>query len=1138
MGDFHQLALQFVLTDDKDAHAQIADKAATLIKTSPTNTHPVVRWVESIRPWMPGQEDSEMGDGEGSKGDIIARARALEFLSSTLERLAKDALVATQIRSLIAFFGAMFSVDHKAGILASAKSLTTISSMKLFPPPAATTSSKVCAMGADFTKQVAETRLAIFSLFQRLVSDPRVTRDLKQRHGDCDFVIFAAFSAYFPISLRTSRHPSGITPADLKVALRACFAAHDRVVPHSIPYLIQKLNQGDGVTVDVKLDILRTVKECVVRCKDPAASVEPYVAKIWNCLKYEVRNGEVTESINTTLECTDDLSNPTFAENAGKLLVCAASASPGAFVLILAPTVKHAVEDLRHARARDHKRDLLALLNAVLEVRSLMVGGAMELTPEDREAMKATEPILHSLYDDAYKPNLHADAVVSKKAVEGMGLLASQSSVVSSLPDAPLLSEEAGDAIASTLVDLLTDRVSDVADEVVLALQKIVMVRPEVLDAILRRVVEVTKSLGDGATTTTIDDNHDDDDSVDYLVQLTSRLAFIACSELPKKPESAFVYFSKLASHLLSCLDDAVAASDTVSRTWSVYPAALQSAMRYFREALDARLDVDVAALEFDASVTADGWAEQDFEEAGGAAAAAAPEELYNRFFLISLQLARRLYRQSTRLVDAEEGGPGVRLVLEEKLTKKGAVGRAQYLYLVSSIATLTIGQMSEAQQSRLRLHEDAVTLFRGRDRVGGAEGTEYRDVALVPVQDVAVYAQGDVENLPPQSAREQRFPLALSPGILQPLYPKVAELLFERGFGHEFLTSKLLASSSPVHDPYLGHLLLILANKHKVEGIPKVLALLEHQLAAIASGGPLLGSSDSTSTATPARVKLVKDAYAVVAGILRRYTGTSLKSVFPHLLEGPANEELGQFVAREFDALFRPHPSLAKEFHAVVKPLWSQKAYYQLVKPLLPRAWPRKNPGAAAAVGSGSPSSSSSSELICANYSIAVLSAVRHLDFSVYQDDAAPLIRLILCALRSLPDGSADVETALRALETVVRESSPTTLEPFLKSLLDACTAVVAGSGPRAADLPWMPEGYSSSSFSSSTSSEALATAARCRNLAVRLLGYLPGRFDNRRLLASAPRMERLLSVACGDRVREVRKTALAARLAWAKIE
>ena len=187
----------------------------------------------------------------------------------------------------------MFSVDHKAGILPSAQALTTISSMRAFRAQHGhEIIGNVCAMGDDFPKQVSETRLAIFDLFYQLVTDPKVSDDLRQRHADCDFVvqmlnlfgserdpknlirwfsilevfltkyepsvestekIFMAYSAYFPISLRTSKHPSGITPDDLKLSLRGCFAADDRVSSHAIPFLIQKLNQGEGVSVDVKV---------------------------------------------------------------------------------------------------------------------------------------------------------------------------------------------------------------------------------------------------------------------------------------------------------------------------------------------------------------------------------------------------------------------------------------------------------------------------------------------------------------------------------------------------------------------------------------------------------------------------------------------------------------------------------------------------------------------------------------------------------------------------------------------------------------------------------------------------------------------------------------------------------------------
>jgi DNA repair/transcription protein MET18/MMS19 len=241
---------------------------------------------------------------------------ALKFLASTLKVLDKHVLVPSHskewstspfsgscaaltrttpslVKLLVTFFGAMFSVDHKAGILPSTEALAIICSMKAFPAHNGhDIIMSVCAMGDDFQKQVVATRLAIIALFHQLVSDPKVRNDLRKRHSDYDFIkqmldllgnerdpqnlirwfsvlevflqeyapppelkekIFTAYSVYFPISLRTSKHPSGITPEDLKLALRRCFAADESVAAHVIPFLVQKLNQGEGVSVDVKV---------------------------------------------------------------------------------------------------------------------------------------------------------------------------------------------------------------------------------------------------------------------------------------------------------------------------------------------------------------------------------------------------------------------------------------------------------------------------------------------------------------------------------------------------------------------------------------------------------------------------------------------------------------------------------------------------------------------------------------------------------------------------------------------------------------------------------------------------------------------------------------------------------------------
>lgn len=188
----------------------------------------------------------------------------------------------------------MFSYDHKAGITASAKALRQLYSMKNFKPNMGIKILEdVCKIKEDFRLQIAVTRLEIYELFLSLVQDSAVSSELKHKYGSsCGFVVdllqvcqserdprnlmvwfkilallvkdydpsaevteelFKVFSAYFPISLRSSATPIGITAEDLKEAVRGCFSAHQRVADLAFPFLIQKLDQGDAVTVAVKV---------------------------------------------------------------------------------------------------------------------------------------------------------------------------------------------------------------------------------------------------------------------------------------------------------------------------------------------------------------------------------------------------------------------------------------------------------------------------------------------------------------------------------------------------------------------------------------------------------------------------------------------------------------------------------------------------------------------------------------------------------------------------------------------------------------------------------------------------------------------------------------------------------------------
>ncbi|RYP91398.1 hypothetical protein DL770_002443 [Monosporascus sp. CRB-9-2] len=416
---FGDLALQYVLSDEPEQAKSAAETAASMIEASANNRVLVGQWVSSINRWMPSGnpgEDGLVGNGDGQDDDFISRAKALDFLASTLGALKRDTLKADQVQLLINFFCSLFSSDHKAGITASAKALQQLTSMKMFKPP----------MGNDIIEGV----------FLGLLQDPSVSNDLEYQHGStCGFMtglldlcrnerdpnnlmtwfdtlktflqtfspspevtseVFKIFSAYFPISLRASATPSGITADDLKGAVRACFSAHHRLAGQAIPFLLGKLDQGDAVTVSVKVDILQTLDACLNQYTHPKQSVAPYADQIWSSLKYEVRNGEVSDTVEATLktissltrrldeddlrsffnnawrDIAEDISSPTYAAQAGRLLVGIVGASVKSFSMIT-PALSHVQTTIKTSKSATHRRDLLALLNSILLVRSHLV---------------------------------------------------------------------------------------------------------------------------------------------------------------------------------------------------------------------------------------------------------------------------------------------------------------------------------------------------------------------------------------------------------------------------------------------------------------------------------------------------------------------------------------------------------------------------------------------------------------------------------------------------------------------------------------------------------------------------------------------------------------------------------------------
>lgn len=148
-------------------------------------------------------------------------------------------------------------------------------------------------MGDNFKLQDVETRACTYRLILKIISRPDIANELEYQHGalasfmtnlmtlagserdptclhvwfeilrvflanyqpseDLAKNVFEQFSGYFPISLKTNPHPSGLTTDDMKEALRKCFSAHYRIAGLTIPFLLKRLNDGDGVRVNIKV---------------------------------------------------------------------------------------------------------------------------------------------------------------------------------------------------------------------------------------------------------------------------------------------------------------------------------------------------------------------------------------------------------------------------------------------------------------------------------------------------------------------------------------------------------------------------------------------------------------------------------------------------------------------------------------------------------------------------------------------------------------------------------------------------------------------------------------------------------------------------------------------------------------------
>ncbi|KAF4965231.1 hypothetical protein FSARC_6950 [Fusarium sarcochroum] len=1128
MADFRQWALEFVLADDEGQQTKIAQKAANEIQTATANTNPVARWVEAVQPWMPGGGD----EAENETPDWTARAKALEFLSRTLDFVSKDVLKPSQVKLLVSFFGAMFEVDHKAGIMPSATALSRIVAMKSFQRHMGhDIIQKVCSLKDDFPRQVSKTRREIYELIRLLMTTPGVSSDLQNTHGssagfmidliqlcrserdpECLMVwfdilrlfmseytvsqdvleeVYGVYKPYFPISLPRASQVS-ITPEDLKLQLRKCFSATRLLADKVFTFLLGKLDQGDAVTVNVKVDILKTMQACLNEYSHPQQSIAPYANKIWSSLKYEVRNGEIEDTIWGTLEvlksltqrltgdnlrdytlsvtrdCVPDLATTMYAAPSGRLMVSVLSSKPSAFVLMAAPVLSHIKENLRHPKAPVHSQDLLKVLHVMLETRLLLVDS--DMSAEERENFAAIDSFFKPLYEDVYKNTVNLgskpdssydDIKIATQAVQGAGALVGQrpsksKDVSNNGPSATferLLPEGTCSEICESLFAVLkksgpgyprSPGGDELINDAAKALQRAIRLFPRGFNALVDESLNIARSSRQNAGA---------EEAAETVTTLGSLVAFVGSSELPPTPRDGFDHFVYSVRAFLSELFDGLEAKSD-PQIWCALTATVQSIIRHFNDAClaknpDKDLPIEGEPLQRISSTYTDlnklggeKPAEPSLQYHGQVSQSASVAEIRNEFLLVTLFIANQLYRRATKVIETHPQTGKQALSLSDDFANVDQVSGHQYLHLISSLGGFVIHEFSESQQTSLKAETFAINLFRD-------------DSITLPQKVSEEQLSGQVEQLESGSSWSwlaSEAPNVLSLGILQALQPSAVARLFDSGVAQELILSGFAADTN-FSRPVTLSILTVLANKYKIETLPSLITTLEQRTASLLT--------ESSSESETPRLEQLTSIYALVAGMVRRYSGKEAKALLDVVKESPKDPKLGPELARRLEMVVAPQQPLTKENYAIVKPLWTQKVYFQLVSPMLQAAT-----GKDADV---------QDQQVKASYSTAVLLMVKHMSFAIYEADADSIVRISIAIAQNSGIGP-ETKAALDVLKNTLTETAEKG-KGHIRSIIKICSSI-----------------FSHKPTSAATD---LETEGACGKLALEIVGGLPQGID-----------------------------------------
>ncbi|KAI1776726.1 Dos2-interacting transcription regulator of RNA-Pol-II-domain-containing protein [Hypoxylon cercidicola] len=1186
---FEDLALQYVLSDENDKQQAISEKAATAIVESTNSRIAVGQWVASINRWIQPGDDS--GDD-----NFITRATALDFLASTLGVLRQRnvSLRADQVKLLVTFFGSLFSSDHRAGVTASTKALRHLVSMQTFEATLGDDIiANICKLGEDFKLQTPATRLELYELFIGFLQDPAVANDLEYRHGNtCGFMtnlldlcknerdpqnlmkwfeilktflqnfspsedvtseVFKAFSAYFPISLRASATPSGITADDLKNAVRSCFAAHYRVASHAIPYLINKLDQGDAVTVAVKVDILQTLDACLLQYEHPKQSVVPFANQIWSSLKYEVRNGEVPDTVKATLkvirslttrlddnelrsflvdswrDLVEDLSSPSYTTQAGRLLVAIAGATVEAFMTITPQAIPHIQTTLKHTQSGSHKQELVALLNSILSVRSHLVDISKENASVDKSSGLLKDELFgDSIFFEAYLPlweecsagEITTEKVgILKKMMEGLAaLVGQQSSGVGpshQLCSPPTCEKIIGWLVNPSIVHPLegkqpnesianSDASQDIRDAAVAALRESVPLYPPAFQLLLQQYLLSLK--------VAYQDQLTSHDLPLEIMLVASTLCEVACSTMPNQQ----LLLSKPASLINVLLEGLLwmLSEQAPPRYWAAFISSIRLSIQQSLNTLSKQTSVsqsksegitkewyttyiksveDTGAFRFDSNNQAN--TDLLIKVVGGLETDGA--DVRRRLLAYALSVVGQLYRHFTKVQQPVESISSQLCVGLANNLMEGHDSVAEQdicLHQLGLLATTVIRALNEEEQRALELGKDVFVLFNSIDLHVDLQGD-------LPPGTVVVSPLNDYRTAP------------LSMGILQGLYPNVMSSV-HHVHALRYLCAVLTSVPSPCSDITRAALdisFTILSNKLRVENKDNTKEKLRIQESLVDALTKVLDTSSESILDAPLVIRIFRSILHFLAGDVARFQ--SIPSNHNLLLKevcekAPSAPIIGRELAKSFEVLVSPKECLAKENHAIRKRLGAEWLYYKAVQPYLKDCFP----------------SSDVDERVAVNRAVAVFAVLKHLKHEQYASDVGQIVRICIRSLSTFETG-VEMDSCLSVLLEIL-EKEPDALREHLSGLISGMIAVyeTARKTPKA----------------TGSTEDPMPVRAKgrerilCRKSALEFFQKLPKSYEAHHLVPYRQQLLRPLSAACGDSVREIRRTALMARKAW----